>query len=75
MVQQNDKKISRQLNKKKCLLLGVIGAALLFIPRRSSRKDMAYSHNTADTTDKDTNNASTQAQSNQPLDKNIKIVD
>lgn len=54
MTQQNDKKISRQLNKKKWLLLGVVGTALLLIPRRSSRKDTAYSDKTADTTDKNT---------------------
>lgn len=75
MAQPNDKKINSKTNKKKWLLLGVVGTALLLIPRRSSRKDTAYSDNAADTTDKDAKNASTKAQSTQPLDKNTKIAD
>ncbi|ALF60153.1 hypothetical protein [Psychrobacter urativorans] len=75
MAQQNDKKISSQLNKKKWLTIGVVGVALLLIPRRSSRKDTAYSDNTADTTDKDTKNASTKAQNTQSIDKNTKTAD
>lgn len=54
MAQPNDKKINSTTNKKKWLLLGVVGTALLLIPRRSSRKDTAYSDNAADTTDKNT---------------------
>lgn len=30
------------MNKKKWLLLSVVGSALLLIPRRSSRKSMAH---------------------------------
>ena len=75
MAQPNDKKINSKTNKKKWLLLGVVGVALLLIPRRSSRKDTAYSDNTADIIDKDAKNASAKAQSTQPLDKNTKTAD
>lgn len=54
MAQPNDKKINSKTNKKKWLLLGVVGVALLLIPRRSSRNDTVYSDNTADITDKNT---------------------
>ena len=54
MAQPNDKKINSTTNKKKWLLLGVVGVALLLIPRRSSRNDTVYSDNTADITDKNT---------------------
>ena len=57
MAQPNDKKINSTTNKKKWLLLGVVGVALLLIPRRSSRNDTVYSDNTADTTDKNTKTA------------------
>lgn len=41
-------KISSNGNKKKWLTLGVIGAALLLIPRRSSRQDMPDSDSLAE---------------------------
>lgn len=39
MTNHNNKKIMSNSNKTKWLTLGLVGAALLLIPRRSSRQD------------------------------------
>lgn len=48
MSKPKTKSPSGQGNKKKWLTLGLVGAALLLIPRRSSRQDSHYKNNLAD---------------------------
>lgn len=50
------KKENHSINKKKWLILGVVAAALLLIPRRSSRQDMPVDNLASDDSKKPTDN-------------------